>query len=59
MAQDAGIRKNDIILMLDNITIQNVAHFQNIMMQLSAVTIPILIYRNGAPLFLAVPIPAK
>ena len=59
VAQDAGIRKNDIILMLDNITIQNVAHFKNIMMQLSAVTIPILIYRNGAPLFLAVPIPAK
>jgi len=58
-ARSAGIRKNDIIVMIDNINIKNVAHFKEIVSQLSATTVPVLIHRAGSPLFLALKIPAK
>ncbi len=58
-ARDAGIRKNDIILMMDNITIKDVRHFKEIISQLNATTVPILIQRGGSPLFLALKIPSK
>ncbi len=54
-AQDAGIRKEDIIVMLDNVTVQNARQFKELVAELKAGrTVPILINRRGNPLFLAI-----
>jgi len=58
-ARDAGIRKEDVILMIDNISLKDVAHFKDILDKLSDTTVPVLVHRNGSPLFLALKIPAK
>jgi serine protease Do len=58
-ARDAGIRKGDIIMMIDNVEIENVTHFKEIVSQLSDTTVPVLIHRRGEPRFLALKIPAK
>ncbi len=54
-AQDAGIRKEDVIVMLDNVTVQNAKQFKDLVSELKAGrTVPILINRRGNPLFLAI-----
>jgi len=58
-AQDAKIRKNDIIVMINNTKVKNVTHFKEIVGELSNKTVPVLIHRGGSPLFLALKIPAK
>ena len=58
-ANDAGIRKGDIILRLNNIKIKSVTHFKEMLSQLSDTSVPVLIHRRGTPLFLALTIPAK
>ncbi|RKZ36216.1 MAG: serine peptidase, partial [Gammaproteobacteria bacterium] len=58
-AYDAGIRKGDVIMMINNIDIKNVSHFKEILSQLEATTVPVLIHRRGSPLFLALKIPKK
>lgn len=59
-ARDAGIRKDDVILMMDNTKIKDVRHFRDIINGLEAgQSIPVLISRRGSPLFLALKIPAK
>ncbi len=57
-ARNAGIRKGDVILMIDNINIENVKHFKEIVNQRSETTVPVLVHRSGSPLFLALTIPA-
>ncbi len=58
-ARDAGIRKDDVIIMIDNIDIKDVDHFKEIVSNLTTTTVPVLLYRNGSPLFLALRLPAK
>lgn len=58
-ARDAGIRKDDVIIMIDNVDIKDVDHFKEIVSKLTATTVPILLYRSGSPLFLALRLPAK
>jgi serine protease Do len=58
-ARDAGIRKGDVIVMINNINIKNVSHFKEILADLKEKTIPVLIHRQDSPLFLAIKVPAK
>lgn len=58
VARDAGIRKGDILMMIDNIKIQSAVHFQEVLEQLEGKTVPVLIHRRGTPLFVALKIPA-
>jgi serine protease Do len=58
-AHDAGLHEDDVILMIDNINIKDVNHFREILNDYSNTTVPVLIHRRGAPLFLALKIPAK
>ncbi len=58
-ARDAGIRKGDVVIMMDNTDITNIIQFKGIITGLSETTVPVLIHRRGSPLFLALKIPAK
>ncbi len=56
-AQKAGIRQGDVILLLNNIKVKNVAHFEEIIKGLpKGRSIPVLIQRQGGPIFLALKI---
>ncbi|MDX1519191.1 MAG: PDZ domain-containing protein, partial [Gammaproteobacteria bacterium] len=53
-AQQAGIRKGDIIALINNIRVKDREHFQEIVSNLPAdKSIPVLIQRRGGPIFLA------
>ena len=57
-AQAAGLRRGDVILQLNNSEIENASQFHTILSDLpSGKTIPVLIQRQGAPLFLAIKTP--
>ena len=59
-ARDAGIRKDDVIMMIDNTKIKDVRHFKEVITGLEAgQAVPVLIHRRGSPLFLALKVPAK
>ncbi len=58
-AHDAGVRKGDVIMMIDNTDVTNVIQFKEIIAGLSVTTVPVLIHRRGSPLFLALKIPTK
>jgi len=56
-AQKAGIRQGDVILQINNIKINNVSHFSEMMKDLpKGRSIPVLIHRQGSPIFLALKI---
>ncbi len=53
-AYKAGIRKGDVVLLINNIKIKNVKHFNELVDQLPKdKSVPILIQRRGGPIFLA------
>ncbi len=53
-AREAGIRKGDVIELLNNIKIKDKKHFESVVQDLpDAKSIPVLIQRRGGPLFLA------
>ncbi|WP_086488082.1 DegQ family serine endoprotease [Thioflexithrix psekupsensis] len=57
-AQEAGIRDNDVIVMLDGKRVKDVKHFSELVSGLEAGrTVPVLINRRGNPSFLALKIP--
>ena len=57
-AHKAGIRKGDIILMLNNHKITDVSHFEDIVKDLpDGQSIPVLVHRRGGPMFLALKVP--
>lgn len=57
-ATEAGIRKGDVILLLNNIKVKDSTHFSELLESLSpGKSIPVLIQRRGGPLFLAIKIP--
>jgi len=53
-AYKAGIRNGDVVLLINNIKIKNVKHFNDLVDQLPRdKSVPILIQRRGGPIFLA------
>ena len=51
---EAGIRKGDVLLMINNIDVESVSQFEEILAGLPGDRpIPLLIQRRGAPTFLA------
>ena len=53
-AQKSGVRRGDIILLLDNIKIKDLAHFNDLVKKLPKErSISILIQRRDGPVFLA------
>ena len=56
-AQKAGIRRGDVILLLNNTKIKSAAHFNELVKELpKGRSIPILVQRRGGPVFLALKI---
>lgn len=56
-AQKAGIRQGDVILLINNIKVKNVFHFNELIKGLpKGRSIPVLIQRQGGPIFLALKI---
>jgi serine protease Do len=59
-AKKAGIRKGDIILEINNQKIKDGKHFMELASSLPAgKSVPVLIHRQGSPIFLAIKIPAQ
>ncbi|MDM8567137.1 DegQ family serine endoprotease [Candidatus Halobeggiatoa sp. HSG11] len=58
-ARDAGVRKGDVIMMIDNTDVTDVIQFKEIVTGLGETTVPVLIHRHGSPLFLALKVPAN
>jgi len=57
-AYKAGIRKGDIILILNNQEVKNSQHLRQLVVDLpSGKMIPVLVQRRGSPIFLALKIP--
>jgi len=53
-AQKAGVHMGDVILLINNIKIKDVVHFEQIVQELPKdKSIPILVQRRGSPIFLA------
>lgn len=53
-ASRAGVRNGDVLLLMNNIKVRDVKHFQELVSQLPQdKSIPILIQRRGGPIFLA------
>ena len=56
-AASAGVRKGDVILMINNEQISDVAHFKKLVKGLeTGKSVPILVQRRGGPVFLALKI---
>jgi serine protease Do len=58
-ASQAGIRKEDIILSIENTPVKNLDQFQKLVRALPAgKSVAMLIQREGSPTFIAVKVPA-
>ena len=56
-ASKSGVRKGDVILMINNVQIKDVDHFKDIVKGLEVgKSVPILVQRSGGPVFLALKI---
>lgn len=59
-AQKAGVRRGDVLLLLNNIKVKDAKHFKQLTKDLPAgKSVPILIQRRGGPIFLAIKIDEK
>lgn len=57
-AREAGIQQGDVILMLNNTNVENVAQFNQLISELPAgKTMAVLVHRRTGPIFLALRIP--
>ncbi len=57
-AADAGVRRGDIILMINNIDVKGAAHFKSVVKELAEnKSVPVLVHRRGSPIFLAMKLP--
>ena len=57
-ARNAGIRKGDIILLVDNVRVKDVRDLKELVSGLPAgKAVPVLVQRQGGPIFLAMKIP--
>jgi serine protease Do len=53
-AQKAGVRKGDVILLINNIKVQDAGHFEKLVNELPRdKSIPLLLQRRGSPVFIA------
>jgi serine protease Do len=53
-ARKAGVRRGDVILMINNVDVKNTDHFKEITKDLPAgKSVPLLVQRRGGPVFLA------
>ena len=58
-AAEAGVRRGDVILMINNVDIENAKHFGEIAKDLPAdKSVPVLVHRRGSPIFLAMKVDA-
>jgi serine protease Do len=59
-ARRAGIRKGDIVTMIDDERVKDAKHFKDLVEALPAgKSVPILVQRAGQPIFLAIKVPAE
>ena len=59
-ARNAGLRRGDVILMINNVDVKNLAHFQQLVKDLPAgKSVPMLVLRGSGPVFLALKMPEK
>ena len=59
-ARRAGIRKGDIVTMIDDERVKDAKHFKELVEALPAgKSVPILVQRAGQPIFLAIKVPAE
>jgi len=59
-ARTAGLRQGDIILMINNVDVNNVAQFKRLVKDLPAgKSVPMLVQRGSGPMFLALKMPDK
>lgn len=59
-AREAGIRRGDVILKINNKNVKSVKHFRQLLKKLPAdKSLPILIQRQSAPIFLAIKLGKK
>lgn len=57
-ARAAGLRRGDIILMVNNMDVKSVSHFQQLAKDLpKGKSVPMLVQRDAGPMFLALKIP--
>jgi len=57
-AAEAGIRRGDVILMINNTEIMNAKHFKDMVADLPEdKSVPVLVHRRGSPIFLAMRVP--
>lgn len=60
VANDAGLRAGDLILLLNNTRIKDTAHFLKVLKGLPEnKSIPVLVQRRGNPIFLAIKMPGS
>ncbi len=56
--RDAGLRRGDIILMINNEDVKDLSQFQQLVKKLPAgKSVPMLVYRGSGPVFLALRVP--
>ncbi len=59
-ARAAGLRRGDIILMINNVDVKNVSHFQQLVKDLPKdKVVPMLVQRGSGPMFLALKMSEK
>ena len=59
-AAKAGIRRGDILLMLNNTKVKDIEHFEQLVSELpTGKSVPVLVQRRGGPMFLALKIEAN
>lgn len=59
-ARKAGVRRGDVVLMVNNINIKGVKHFNEVVEGLPAgKSVPLLVQRRGGPVFLALKVKDK
>jgi len=57
-ASDSGIRRGDVLLMINNIDIKDAEHFKSVVKNLPEnKSVPVLVHRRGSPIFLAMRVP--
>ena len=57
-ASDAGIRRGDVIMMVNNINIKDSDQFEEVVAELPEdKSVPVLVHRRGSPIFLAMKVP--
>ena len=59
-ARKAGVRRGDVMLMINNVDIKGVKHFKQVVEGLTAgKSVPLLVQRRGGPVFLALKVQDK